>query len=120
MSTKPKYHVFIVGTNYVLAALSAAAAIPKILQVPQELGFLQVLGLSAIAVSVLGVVQLAGGALLLWERSRLAGAALAGLAFLISSVALFLGGNTRFGLISLIPLAALLVVVFSTTKKAER
>lgn len=115
----PKPHIIVTVVTYVLAMLSAAAGIPKILQMPQELGFLQHIGFSAIAVSILGIVQLAGGLLLLWKRSRLPGAVLAGLAFLVSSLAIFSGGNTKFGLVSLIPVAVSVVVIYSTSRNAE-
>ena len=90
---------------YLLALLSVAAAIPKLLQMPQELGFLAAIGFSEIGVCMLGVVQLMGGVLLAVKRWRLAGAILAGLAFLVSSIAIFVAGNTTFGLLSLIPVA---------------
>ena len=90
---------------YLLAVLSVAAAIPKLLQMPQELGFLEAIGFSDIGVCMLGAVQLMGGVLLAFSRWRLAGATLAGLAFLVSSIAIFAGGNTTFGLLSLIPVA---------------
>ncbi len=91
------------GLAYALALLSLAAGIPKLMQMPQELEFLSSIGLSAIAVCMLGLVQLAGGILLAIEKLRVAGAILAGLAFLTSSIAILAGGNTVFGLLSLIP-----------------
>jgi len=115
-----KTHITITVLIYLLAALSAVAGIPKILQMPQELGFLNAIGFSAPAVTALGVVQLIGGVLLLWKRSRLPGAVLAGLALLISAVAIFSGGNTTFGLVSLLPFAVAVVVVFSTLKARQR
>lgn len=105
---------------YILALLSVAAGIPKILQLPQELDFLQAIGFTAIAVSVLGVVQLAGGLLLFFKSSRVPGATLAGLAFLISSIAIFLGGNTAFALISLLPPALLVFVIYSAMRGFRR
>ena len=105
---------------YALALLSVAAGIPKILQMPQELEFLRAMGFSAVAVSLLGLVQVAGGILLIFVRSRLAGAALAGLTFLISSVALFLAGNSVFGSISLLPFAFVLFVLYLELRGPQR
>jgi len=109
MSTKaPKItRVFI----YIVALLSIAAGVPKVMQMPQELGFLSSLGLEGIAVSILGVVQVAGGVLFALNQYRVVGAVLAGVAFLVSSAALLVGGNVPFGLISLLPIAVLLVVL---------
>lgn len=104
---------------YLLAILSFAAGIPKILQLPQELGFLGALGLSGFVVSILGVVQLAGGMMLLWSRSRVPGALLAGFALLVSSAAIFAGGDAMFGLASLIPILAMAMVIYVELKRVR-
>ncbi|NND60890.1 MAG: hypothetical protein HKN49_11545 [Gammaproteobacteria bacterium] len=96
---------------YVLALLSIAAGAPKILQMEQELQFLNAIGLTGIGVSILGVVQVLGGVMLVPARTRLAGALAAGLALLVSAVAIFATGNAVFGAISLIPLLVLLAMV---------
>ncbi len=97
---------------YAVGVLSIAAGIPKILQMPQELEFLKAIGLSGITVSILGVAQLVGGIMLFWSRLRLIGAVLAGLALLVSSVAIFSSGNSGFGLISLVPFAITVLVFY--------
>lgn len=117
---KPKIRIVIRILTYALAALGVAAAAPKILQMPQELEFLKAIGFSAIAVSILGVIQLAGGVLLFSEKSRLPGAMLTALAFLISSVAIFTGGNTKFGLISLLPVVLTIIVAYDTAARNQR
>ena len=96
-----------------LGLLSIAAGLPKILQMPQELGFLESIGLSAIVVSILGVIQLVGGIFLLWPSLRFIGALLAGFAFAVSSVAIFVHGDAKFGLVSLVPLLALIMVIYA-------
>ena len=112
--------VLLLVAVYALALLSAAAGIPKILQMPQELGFLQFLGFSAAAVSILGIVQLAGGVLLLLKKTRTTGAVLAGIAMLFSSIALYVGGNTRFALITFVPLVIAIVVFVAEMRDAEK
>jgi hypothetical protein len=67
---------------------------------PQELGFLQAIGLDALMVSALGLVQVAGGVLIAIPRSRVAGGIAAHVALLISAVALFVGGNYAIGSVS--------------------
>ena len=104
---------------YALALLSIVAGVPKIAQMPQELGFLSSIGLAGVGVSILGVVQTAGGVMLFLTRSRFAGALLAGSALLLSSAAIFAGGNSRFGLASLLPLVLLVVVVYVDSKDAN-
>lgn len=107
-----KVRVIITILIYALAVLSVAAGVPKIMQQPQELGFLSALGLPKLAVSVMGVVQVLGGLLLLASKSRLIGAVLAAFALGVSSAAIFAAGNISFGLISLLPLCVAGLVVF--------
>ena len=97
-----------------IGVLSIAAGLPKVLQMPQELGFLESIGLTGIAVSILGVVQTAGGMLLLWPRFRNTGALLAGVAFVVSSIAIFAGGDAKFGLVSLLPVPVLAIVMVTS------
>jgi len=117
---KPKPHIVIAVLIYALAMLSVAAGVPKLLQMPQELGFLRSIGFSPAGVLMLGALQLSGGILLFWPKSRLPGAVIAGVAFLVSSVAIFVGGNTLFGLITLLPIAASIIVIVGLRKKIER
>jgi len=118
MKSKPRIVIAIV--IYALAILSAAAGMPKILQLPQELDFLRSVGFSQTGVLMLGLLQLTGGILLFWKKSRLPGAVIASLTFLVSSIAIFVGGNTSFGLISLLPVAASVIVIGSLLKGVER
>ena len=89
----------------VLALLSIAAGVPKLIQMPQELGFLQAIGMNGVLVSLLGGVQVLGGALLTWPKARFVGSGLVALGFLVSSLALFAGENVPFAFVSTIPLA---------------
>lgn len=116
----PKLLIVIKFIAYALGLLSIAAGIPKFMQMPQELGFLDSIGLSGIAVSALGIVQLAGGVLLFWPRFRLTGASLAALALVVSSAAIFASGDTTFGLISLCPLVLAIIVIYSELGKSRR
>ena len=95
-----------------LALLSLAAGLPKIMQMPQELEFLKVIGFSAVGVSVLGVVQVLGGILLPWPRTQLVGALLAGVPLAVSTVAIFASGNVVFGLVSTVPILLLALVLY--------
>lgn len=118
MAQKAKIATNIVA--YLLGVLNIAAGVPKIMQMPQELGFLSSIGLSGLGVSTLGVVQLLGGIMLFWSKTRLAGAVLASLALLVSSIAIFIGGNSTFGLISLLPFVVALIIVFVELKGVRR
>jgi hypothetical protein len=89
----------------ILVLMSLVAGFAKMVQMPQELEFLAHLGLTPMAVTVVGVVQTAGGMLLLLPKTRLIGAIAAIAALVISSLALFTAGNTAIGLITLFPIA---------------
>lgn len=118
MNNKP--HVALTILAYALAALSIAAGIPKIMQMPQELQYLSSIGLGGMLVSVVGVVQVLGGVLMVPLSTRLIGAAVAELAFIVSSVAIFMGGNTQFGIISLVPVVLLNVIIFTQVIKLPK
>ena len=98
----------------IIALLSIAAGLAKVMQTQQEMDFLQGLGLSSVLIVVFGLVQILGGALLLPRRTRLPGAVLAASALLVSTVLLFVGGNVTFGLISLIPVALACVIIYQS------
>lgn len=114
-----KYNTITIVMIYALAFLSVIAGIPKILQMPQELAFLSVIGLSGVAVTILGMAQSAAGILMFQRTLRLPGAELAALAFLISSVAIFASGDTAFGLVSLLPVLVSIIVIY-TIKQGKR
>ena len=109
MSGQP--HTVIRLLSYVLGLLSIAAAVPKILQMPQELGFLSSLGIGGAAVVGLGLLQLVGGVWLMVPKLRLFGAFIADLMFTVSSAALFVSGNLAFGLVSLLPVVGVMIVI---------
>ncbi len=112
----PKFKLLITIMIYALALLSVAAGVPKIMQQPQELGFLAGLGFSDVAVSGLGVIQVLGGLLLLGKKTRLVGAALAALALGVSSAALFATGTIKFGLISLLPFIVAVLIIWALAR----
>lgn len=102
-----------------LALLGVAAGVAKMLQTPQEMAFFQEqLGFSAEAIMAFGLLQFVSGAMLIFKKTRLVGAALLGLTLLLSSVVIFMAGNTGFAVVSLIPvLMADLVVWFEIKAK---
>ncbi len=96
----------------IIALLSIAAGLAKILQTQQEMEFLQGVGLSPALIVVFGSVQLVGGALLLLKKTRIVGAVLSVSAFVVSTILLFVGGKTALGWISLLPIALACVILY--------
>ena len=98
----------------VVALLSIAAGLAKVMQSPQEMEFLQGLGLSSVLIVIFGLVQIVGGALLAPEKTRMVGAVLVTLCFVVSTVLIFIAGNVVFALFSLIPAALAGMIVYRT------
>mgnify|MGYP001547720262 FL=1 len=89
------------------------------MQAPQEMEFLQGVGLSKILIMVYGLVQIAGGVLLAPQKTRIFGAVLVSLAFVISTVLIFAAGNWAFGLFSVIPIALAGVVIYQAARTTQ-
>ena len=89
----------------IIALLSIAAGLAKVMQAPQEMEFLQGLGLSSGLIMAFGLVQIVGGVLLAIKKTRMSGAILVTSAFAVSTALLFMGGNVAFGWFSVIPIA---------------
>ena len=104
-------HILIVAA---IAILSVAAGLAKVLQSQHEIEFLQGLGLSIFVIMVFGLLQIIGGVLMAPKKTRMPGAVLVTLGFVVSTVLVFIGGNVTFGLISVIPAALAGVISYKT------
>ncbi|MFT5572103.1 MAG: hypothetical protein ACI9FR_001024 [Cryomorphaceae bacterium] len=97
-----KLDIFLIG---VLALVSIAAGLAKLLESPQEIAFLSRAGLSSLHILMLGGLQTCAGLLLAFSKTRGWGALAAGAGLLVSSVVIFTSGNIPFGVFSLLPIA---------------
>lgn len=87
-----------------LALLGVAAGVSKIMQIPQEMAFFQgEMGYSSELIVAFGAFQLLGGLLIVFKKTRLAGALLLGLTLFLSCIVVFMSGKVLFGLVSAIP-----------------
>ena len=100
----------------IVALLSIAAGLAKVMQTPQEMEFLQGVGLSSFLIVVFGIVQVSGGVLLVPRKTRMPGAVLAAFAFALSSILIFIGGNLAFGLFSLLPVVLVCVIIYQMAR----
>ena len=103
----------------IVALLSVAAGLAKVMQTQQEMEFLQGFGLSSALIVAFGLVQILGGVLLVPKRTRLPGAVLAASAFVVSTVLIFAGGNLTFGLVSMLPIALAGVIIYQSAKNTN-
>ena len=100
----------------IVALLSIAAGLAKVMQAPQEVEFLQSFGLSSVLIVAFGLVQVSGGVLLVPQKTRLPGAVLAALALVVSTILIFVGGNLVFGLVSMLPVALACVIIYQCVR----
>ena len=100
----------------IVALLSIAAGLAKVMQTQQEMEFLQGAGLSPALIVIFGLVQIAGGILLIPQKTRLIGALLATSALVVSTILIFIGGNLVFGLFSTLPIALAGFVIYQSRK----
>lgn len=104
----------------IVALLSIAAGAAKVIQAPQEMEFLQGFGLSTLSIIVFGLVQILAGVLLAPQKTRISGATLAIIAFAVSTILIFKGGNFAFALFSILPIVLSIIVVYQTADMALR
>ena len=100
----------------IIALLSIAAGLAKVMQTQQEMEFLQGLGLNSFLIVGFGLVQIIGGVLLVPKRTRMPGAILVALALVVSTALIFIGGNFAFGLFSIMPIALVGVIIYQTAR----
>ena len=100
----------------ILLSLSAGAV--KLMKMPHEVKFFHDAGLGVTLLVILGAVQLLGGILLVFAKSRIYGAVIAAGSFLASTVVIFMTGQVGFGFFSLLPIVlAGLIVTWSNQQR---
>ena len=104
----------------IIALLSIAAGLAKVMQTQQELEFLQGVGLSSALIVAFGLVQISGGILLVPRKTRMIGAVLATSALIVSTVLIFIGGNLAFGLVSILPIALACVIIYQSVRTTHK
>jgi hypothetical protein len=101
----------------IISLLSLFAGIAKVIHSPDEVEFLQHFMFNDFAITLYGVIQIFAAALLsigqLFSHHKVAkvGAVFVALAFLLSSVLIFVSGNFIFALISLFPVACAALII---------
>lgn len=96
----------------IIALLSIAAGVAKVMAVPEEVQFLESFGFSVTLISAYGLCQILGGFLFALPKTRIVGAVITIAAFALSTVLIFISGNLTFGVVSIVPIALASMVVF--------
>lgn len=92
-----------------LVILGVSSGISKIMLLPQEIQFFGGVFTNT-QIVVFGVVQCVGAILLILRRSRIIGAIILALTFIISTVLILISGEIGFGLFSLLPIILIWLV----------
>ena len=103
----------------VLVLLAVSSGITKIMQLPQDADFFRQYGFSHTILFVYGISQLIGGVLLAIPKTRVAGAIVVGVTFLISAVVLITAGKIPFAVITLIFILLLAFVIKKSLQTSD-
>ncbi len=101
--------------HVLLTLLSLSTGAVKLAQMPEEMEIFRQAGFPDWATMAFGVVQVAGGLLLLPPQTTRVGAVVTALTFAAATGVLFVNGLVAFGLFSLLFIASALGHAWSTT-----
>ena len=91
--------------------LSIATGVFKLLQQEADIQLFQALGFNAVMTTILGAIQVLGGALMIFPKYRKLGALIMIPTFIIASLAVFLNQMWVFGIVSLLFIAMAYLVI---------
>ena len=101
----------------ILTFLAISSGITKVLLMQRDVEFFGQYGFSNMILMIYGAVQVIGGFLLPFSKTRFVGAAIVATTFLISLVVLLMDGNMAMSMITLV-MTLLLVLVMKQSWKA--
>ena|SRR3989338_4820509 len=104
----------------ILVFLVVSAGITKIMLMQQDVEFFGKYGFTNPILIAYGVVQLLGGILLVLPKTRIIGAILVAITFLISAVVLVMAGNIPVAIITLICVLLLGFIIKQSLNKATQ
>ena len=102
----------------ILALLALSSGTTKIMLMQREVEFFGAYGFTNPILIAYGVAQVVGAVLLIVRKTRVYGAAIVGITFLISAFVLFLAGNAPVGIITLVATLVLGLILKHYLKKA--
>ena len=100
-----------IGILAILTLLAVSSGITKILLMPQDVDFFSKYGFSDPLLIAYGSVQLLGGLLLVFTKTRFAGAAIVAVTFLVSLAMLLMDGNVPVSIVTAVATLLLVVVM---------
>ena len=100
-----------IGILAILTLLAVSSGITKILLMPQDVHFFGKYGFSDPLLIAYGSVQLLGGSLLVFTKTRFAGAAIVAVTFLVSLALLLMEGNVPVSIVTAVATLLLVIVM---------
>jgi len=104
----------------ILTLLAVSSGITKILLMPQDVDFFGKYGFSGAILIAFGLVQLLGGLLLVFTKTRFVGAAIVSVTFLVSLAMLLMEGNIPISIITAVTTLLLGVVMKQSWRSAAQ
>ena len=104
----------------ILTLLAVLSGITKILLMQQDVDFFGKYGFSSPTLIAFGLVQLLGGLLLVFTKTRFVGAAIVAVTFLVSLAMLLMDGNIPASIITLVATLLLGVVMKQSWRPAAQ
>jgi uncharacterized membrane protein YphA (DoxX/SURF4 family) len=101
----------------VLGLLAIASGSSKLMLMQQEVEFFGAYGFTNLMLVLYGVAQVIGGVLLIIPKTRIYGAAIVAVTFLVSAVVLVLAGNFTVAIITVVATLLLGVIIRHTQKR---
>jgi len=93
---------FMIAIVAILTFLAVSSGVTKVILMQQDVDFFGKYGFSNTILMLYGAVQLIGGILLPFRRTRFIGAAVVALTFIVSLVVLVLDGNIPVSIITIV------------------
>ena len=95
----------------ILIFLAVSSGITKVILMQQDVEFFGKYGFSNPILIIYGLVQLVGGVLLVFKRTRFVGAAIVAITFLISLAVLLMEGNIPVSIVTIVATLLLAVIM---------
>jgi hypothetical protein len=100
--------------------LSIATGMFKILQQKADIELFNRIGIGVVGTTGLGIIQLAGGILLIFPKYRKLGATIMVVTFLLAAVAVFANQMFIFGMVSILFIGMALFILLNTLRNEKK
>ncbi len=104
---------------FILTFLAVSSGITKVMLLERDVEFFGEYGFTNPILIAYGLVQLGGGGLMVFRKTRAVGAAIVAITFLISLYMLVMEGNLPFSIMTFVATALLVLIIKQNWKRAS-